>query len=247
MKLGPFFETITPFLEGRIDHARVSEALWPADPARGGVDGERLAIYGRFCHGHRLSVLGIFSETRAALVARGGEDAWERLVEGYFAAHPMRHFELNENGAAFPDWLAGETEARGLPPWLASVADAEWWVWRVEYEADPEGASGAGEGPLRIAPHVELRPYAYDVAGWLEGEPAERASEPEPRETLCLFWRDRDLDGRFAIARPVELALLKALSEGMPIEELAGATGVPLAALLATASDLRDAGILDGR
>lgn len=259
MKLGPFFETITPFIEGRIDHARVTAALWPGDAtgrgAGGGVDGERLAIYGRFCRTHRFEVLALFAETRAAVLARGGEAAWERLVEDFFLAHPMRHFELFENGAAFPEWLGAEAEGRGLPSWLAEAADAEWWLWRAEYGSDPdvadeaEGAGGsptADAGPLRIAHHVELRPYAHDIAGWLGADEGDRAAAPAPGDQLVLFWRDHDLDGRFAAARPVELALLKAVSEGMTLTSLAAATGLSMGALSDVARELADAGILDG-
>ena len=249
MRLGAFFDRVTPYLEGRIDHAEASAALWPGDPAHGGVDGERLAIYARFCRTHRFEVLALFSATRLGVLARAGDEAWTALVEDYFVAHPMRHFELFENGAECPDGLREQAEARGLPAWLAEVATIEWWTWRAEYGLDPEGP-GAGEGPLRISPHLELRPVSLDLADWIERvEEDEAAASTEPRagERVVLAWRDRDLEGRFANARPVELAVLKMVSEGMSLAALASATGVAEARLASTVDALRAAGILDGR
>ena len=72
MKLDDFFATITPFLQGRAAHAQVAAALYPEDPS--GPDAQRLAIYGRFCQGHRLAALDkVFALTQRVVKARQGQ------------------------------------------------------------------------------------------------------------------------------------------------------------------------------
>ena len=242
-------------------------------------DAARLELYGRFCRVHRLDALGsTFAETRAAFAQRSGPAAWEALVDEYFRAHPMHHAELNENGSELPAFLraraetraagsagaeggAGAADAMGtrrepraLEAWLAELADLEWWSFRTRVAPDDERDAQPEQGALRLASTVELRPYAHDLCGWLEpapdGDPAEaRGGEPEARACVVIFWRDLDLDTRFAEASPLELLVLQAVHLGQPAAALdeaaarAGATGGELAETLA---DLRAAGILLG-
>lgn len=253
LRLDAVLAAIAPYLEGRADHASVVGALWGEAAAAGGpaaVDAERLAIYARFCRLHRLEALTVFRHTRAAVEATGGEAGWEALMAGYFEAHPMQRFEINDNGAALPSWLASAPAAAALPPWLWELADLEWWSWRAE--TGPEGAAdeaagreaAAEPGPLRIADTVELRRYHHRLDDWLEEDP--RPPAPAPGEQLVLFWRDRDLDGRRASATVEELLALKMVREGLAAEALCAATGLDPAVLAATLEDLHAAGILRG-
>jgi hypothetical protein len=64
---------------------------------------------------------------------------------------------------------------------------------------------------------VELRPYGYDLVGWLDAEA--RAPAPERRDVVVLFWRTPTLRARRALASPRELWVLKAVSEGQRPED----------------------------
>ena len=200
----------------------------------------------------------VYARCRDEIVCGGGEAAWEKLVHGYFRAHPMWHVELNANGHRFAEYLAA-TDDGALPPWLHELADFEWWEWQVriapdapqdedEDDSDDVGSDGVGQQPLRIAATVELRPYSYDLLAFMErAESAGEGVAPAPGHSLLLFWRDRDLDPRVDRVDPIELVVLKAVSEDTPLDAAAGAARVALDALLATADDLWAAGVLRGR
>lgn len=236
MKLHDFFAAIGPYLLGHASHAETVRAL----PGCGEVDAQRLAIYGRFARLHRFEVLdSLFPHLRRAILARGGREAWARLVETYFAHHPMRHFELNANGEHLPEFLQGHAETLGLPPWMPELADLEWWEWRTLIAPNDE----AGSGP-RLSNSVELRPYTYALVDWLDSPEEERAPEPEARECLVLFWRDPDFHARREEASPEELLVLKAVAEGLPLGDVAARSGASREVLEETFEDLSRAGIL---
>ena len=237
MKLAAFYQAIGPFLEGKQGHEATVRALWgDAAPAR---DAERLAIYGRFCRVHRFEAVdSLYSETRAALIGQRGEPFWEALVEGYFTAHPMHHWELNENSAELAGYLRGEAPAHQLPAWLPELAELEWWEWRTRIAPDDPRDREPEQGPLRLASTVELRPFAHDLCDWLDAAGSERAPAPAAEPTLVLFWRDGDLKSRRGLASPEELQILKAAHEGAPID--------PRGPLAETLEDLRAARILLG-
>lgn len=245
MKLQKFFTTIAPFLEGRIPHAEAVKALYGSPEGGAGgtaTDARRLAIYGEFCRTHRFEVIdSIYIHVRRAVLARGGEAAWEALVETFFLRHPMRHFELNTNGAALPEFLGEYVKEQGLPAWLPELADLEWWEWLTD--TVPSADEGKG---LRLAPTAELRPYHWDLVEWMDAEPSERPEAPEARDVLVLFWRDTNLSMRRENTSPEELLVLKAVTEGLALGDAARAAGVPRKRLEATFRDLVDAGILLG-
>jgi hypothetical protein len=226
VRLRQFFSAIEPFLDGREPHEAAARRLYGA---AGGMDRERLAIYGEFCRTHKFEALdSTFEDTRAAVLRLRGLPAWESLVEAYFQAHPMRHYELNQNGEAFPSFLANQD----LPAWLAELADVEWWCWRTRTTPDD---TVEGNTYLRIAPTVELRPYRHDMVSWLDAE--ERGEAPRALDVLVVFWREPEtLAGRRENAEPDELAVLQAVHRGLAIPP----------ALDETAADLREAGILIG-
>ncbi len=235
MKLEAFFNRVAPLLEGRVPVEQGTRSLFP-EPS---LDARRLAIYARFCRVHRSQALSTFVYTREAIVALAGEETWLDLVERTFRAHPMRSFELNENGAPFPAFLPAHLRRLQLPGWLTELADFEWWEWRTRTALDQPGDAN-DRGPLRLAETVELRPYTHRWVAWIDD--ARRAGEPNPGTEVVLFWRDRDLDARREVASPEELAVLKALYEGG-----AAAEGMSRnAALRETLDDLRNAGIVRG-
>lgn len=256
MKLQDFYRRVGPFLLGEQSHPDAVLALYGSEPPQ--PDAERLAIYGRFCRNHRHEVLdGIFVALRALVVARCGEERWDQLVGAYFRAHPMHHFELNRNGAAFPSFLdrlqSEPIEAvlgeRPLPTCAAELADFEWWEWQTLSALDDPADLPIDHGALRLHSTVELRPYRYNWLAWFDRneEAAPQPVEPALTDTLVLFWRDRDLAARRDTASPVELQLIKAVYEGLPIDaELARIIGCSLSTLAELAWDHYRAGILIG-
>jgi hypothetical protein len=242
MKLDDFYARIGPLLLGQATLEEAASSLYGLD-WREQKDARRLAIYARFCRIHRHEVLeGVYPYCHQVVLARRGEAAWAELVAAYFAGRPMESFELNENGAEVPDFLAGYAEGAGLPSWLAGLADFEWWEWQtsIQREEPDDEAPGQGVGRgLRLAPTVELRRYGHDYVRWLD-EDNGPAGEPAPEETLVLFWRDQDMDARREKASQEELRVLGLVMRGEGLEELA-AQG-----LMETAADLLEAGIVLG-
>lgn len=241
MKLRDFFGAISPFLRGEASHAEAVRALYGTSGDTRDRNAERLAIYGRLCRLHRFEILeGLYAHCARVVRTGYGEEAWDALVEAYFRAHPMRAAELNANGAHLPDFLATYAPEHGLPEWLPELADLEWWEWVVLTAPDSEP-----EGPRPcLDPTVELRPYRYDFVGWMDAEPSERPEEPEPREGLVLFWRDRAGGYRRENVHPLELMVIKALHEGSGLDAVARAAEVPVEALESTLAELTEAGVV---
>jgi hypothetical protein len=227
VKLRDFFATLTPFLEGRASHEETARALGTSER-----EARRLALYGRFCRHHRFEVLEkLYPHCWREVRERQGDAAWEALVEAYHRDHPMRSFELNANGARLPEFLARHAPEAGLPDWLPELADLEWWQWEVLVAPDDEEEVSRP----RLASTVELRPYRYDVAGWLDAAPTERPAAPRLRESLVLFWRDRSGQLRRRTPPVAWLRVLKALHEGHAPDTVAPGE---------TLSDLIAAGII---
>ena len=253
MDLVDFYERVAPLLLGEATHADAVAALY-GDSGRASKDAARLSIYQHFCRVHRFEVLdSIYLATRAWVLAHhpDGEAAWDALVEGYFRSHPMHHFELNQNGEHFAEYLTtlASTDPR-VPRFLGELADLEWWEWLEISAPDDAADADADAGPLRLGSTVEIRPYQHDLLAWLDGdEDNEDGRPPAPREkkTLVLLWRDRDLDERRGGTSALELQVLKAVTEGLALDDaLAARIGVPLGELAETAHDLHAAGILLG-
>lgn len=206
MKLSRFFQTIAPYLEGRAGLEPTTRALFGEQPP---PDAKRLAIYERFCRSHRQTALSVHSLLRELV----GREKWAELVEAYFVEHPMQHVEINENGAQLAAFLGARP---GVPKLWAALADFEWWEWQTLVAPDAPGDASPDEGPLRLGATVDVRPYAWDFVSWADAD-GPRAPEPEAKEVLVLFWRNRSLDGRRALASRDELLVLKAVTEGAEV------------------------------
>lgn len=212
MKLAQFYQTIAPYLEGRAGHDATVRALFGDAPP---AEANRLRIYERFCRSHRqTATAGVHQVLREWVVAQAGRERWDALVEAYFVAHPMQHVEINENGAHLAAFLATRSD---VPPEWAALADFEWWEWQTLSAPDSPDDASPDEGPLRLGATVELRPYAWNFVDWLDAD-GERAPAPAREDVLVLFWRNRKLDARRALATPAELVVLKRVSEGLAVE-----------------------------
>jgi hypothetical protein len=249
VKLAEFFGHIGPYLLGQREHDETIAHLYGAAAATPGgpraLDAERLAIYARFCRIHRQEAVdSVFAYCRAAVCQSAGEAAWESLVERYFVAHPMHHFELNQNGEHFPEFLSGLCASGELPAFLAELADFEWCEWLTD--SQPDADDGEDAGPLRLHKTVDLRPYSYDLVAWIDDDEREPAA-PGPGECVVLFFRDRELAARRRIASPLELYIVKAVFESVPLDAaLAQTLGIEKPQLDAAVAELHEAGVLIG-
>lgn len=246
MRLARFYEEIGPYLLGQRDHDETVRRLYGPDAA--GPDPERLRIYGRFCRIHRHEVLELmFLHCRAALSRHFGAAAWDRLVPRYFAAHPMHHFELNQNGIHFPAFLAGLVEAGELPAYYAELADFEWWEWLTDTALDDPADATPDEGSLRLHSAVELRPYTHDLVGWIDDDNCEAAAPPR-RDIVVLFYRDRELRPRRERAAGLSMLIIKAVVESVPLDRaLAARLEISPKKLSAAVKGLQKSGILLGK
>jgi hypothetical protein len=93
-----------------------------------------------------------------------------------------------------------------------------------------------------------VRPYAWDLLTGLDDYSDEdRPAEPEAEASRVLFWRDRQLRGRRGPASSLELFVLKAVVESVPLSvDLAARLGVAVPELAETAADLHAAGVILG-
>lgn len=204
MKLERVFEVVGPYLEGKSTTEVTQRELWNGAPLK---DSHRLEIYARFCAAHRDTATGGVHQVLREVAG----ERWSALVEAYFVDHPMHAVEINENGAKLSEWLAARDD---VPAWWAQLADFEWWEWQTLVA--PDSASDEDGGALRIASTVELRPYAYDFVNWLDAEV--RELQPDQRDNLVIFWRNRKLDARRDRVSGEELAMLKTVNEGAAFE-----------------------------
>ena len=223
MKLDEFYARIAPLLEGRRSVTQVAPLLYTGESK----DSRRLAIYADFCAHHRRDALGhVFAATASALDGLQATP-WMQWVDSYFAAHPMHHVELNENGVMFPLFLKGHPK---VPEWIAQLADLEWWEWQTinvaRHHEEPLGL-------LRLSGTVEIRPYDFDLLRWVDGP---SAKAPVSRSGFVVFWRDREDHLRREWLNDTELRVLAAVSSQTPIGDDAEST----------VEDLHAAGILVG-
>lgn len=234
MRLAEFFRAIEPMLAERASAADTARTLYGAEP---GEAGQRLAVYERMCRWRRAETMaGVYPRVRRAFAAFGDERAWSALCTAYYAEAPWTAVKPLPNAAGFPDFLSRESAGRGLPAWLAELADFEWWVVATRIARDPEDDPAAG--PLRLAHTVELRPYGFDLVGWVDDVEAARPEPPAPGRFAVLFWRDRD---GVACVRSVsggEIRLLGLVRGGAAVE--------PAAEDLAALQRLHRIGVLVG-
>jgi len=210
VRLADFFRAMEPMLAARQSAADTARLLYGEAPGR---DGERLALYQSMCRWRRADTLaGVFPRVRAALVAAAGERAFTDLCTEYYAAAPWRAIRPLPNAAGFSAFLARVGPERGLPDHLAELADFEWWVLatRVAPEPDEDPAGG----PLRLAHTAELRPYRYDLVGWIDEVEAAAGGAPAPGRFAVLFWRDREQVACVRAVTQGELRLLAAVRAG---------------------------------
>ncbi len=187
---------------------------------------EQLEIYReQFWLRHTSALL----EDYPALSALLGQAAWERLTEGYLAAHPPTSFTLRDLGSALPayvarcDWLPEQALAEDL-------ARLEWAYVELfdaapsapatheQLAAVPESAWPTAR--LSIEPSLQLISARYPVAALraeLLADPAHASAPlPAPAEEHLVLYR-RGLDMHREPLPALGLALLAQLRAGEPL------------------------------
>jgi len=102
---------------------------------RSGSSGERLHVY---VAGYPARALEALAETFPAVAHVVGEGAFRALVQRYVDAIPLRSYNLNDAGAALPQFLADDVLTTTLP-FLPDLAQLEWQVAQA-FHADDEPA-----------------------------------------------------------------------------------------------------------
>ena len=214
-----------------------------------GVDPGRLAIYQRFVRGHVDDVLDHDFPMVRALVP---EASWQALQDGYFAAHPAGHWELNRAAEAFPGYVA-ERAAGGLTGVTAFHADLAAFEWEqfvafVNPEVLP--APEALEAPV-LNPTLSVLSLAYPVLALAEAydadalDPATPIPGPvDPPEVMLVFRHPTRHFASYLRATDDLLFAVKVVHEGLDPAEAAAAVGATAELAEAAIRKAVDAGLV---
>jgi hypothetical protein len=185
---------------------------------------ERVALYGDFVRGHVRGVLEkVFPLVRGAV----GPEAWSALVEGYTLTRPARHHELNHLAEGFPAFVADAAASRGLVPFVPALARFEWTDFAVFASEAPPPQPAAR---LTANPTLAVLEHPFRLCAYVRARGALAA--PEAGEELALLWRHPERLVTFYMeATPPALLVLKMAVEGLAVEDVAAATGMPAADL----------------
>ncbi len=203
INLARFFEITSPFLKGQADREQTAQALFGPD-AGSGRDARGLSFYRDLALG--LALQAVFPRLESVIIEHLGKTGWDALTKGYFESYPARHFELNMNGARFPEFLEQHASRAGLPSWVAELADFEWWEWQTLTAPDVPADARPQEGLLRLGATVELRPYTHDLIDWCAA--SDPNSSPAERTAVIIFWRDANSDAWRRNGDALDLELL---------------------------------------
>jgi len=186
-ELTRFFAAWVPVLRGESSVAECRQTLGssrsaPADLAFYRVLMERNAA-------HLLSAL--FPATRAAVIEHL-PGCWLSWVADYARTTECAHWNPNEWGRAFPDFIAelalmDET----LPAAIVELADYEWLNYAIGAGVDPERANGSTSEP----PSYAVRQYDFDVPR-LAREQRRGASwsTSQPSPVIVIVYRDPETE-----------------------------------------------------
>ena len=176
-----------------------------------GVNPERLAIYAGFVRGH---ITGILAKQYPRVSQTMAAEPWERLCEGFYAAHPATHWELNAAAEPFASYLLAQLgDVEGLTLFHVSLAQFEWAQWATFSDLaqipDPHSHSTDTVNPtLRIlelpCPVIETV-LALSKEGALKGELP--SAEAGPEQVLMFRHPVRETSAFWRVTEPLVLAL----------------------------------------
>lgn len=209
-----FFDSVAEFLAdpSRQERLHAAHPGWDAPPTR-------VEIYGRFVRFHVREVLEkLYPLTRE----NAGPEHWERLVEGYTATRPARHFEMNQLGEAFPAFVADMMVVQGLPEFIPALARFEWADWAVysSMEQVPERVER-----LTVNPTLTVLQHPFQLCAYVRANG--KGAAPAVGDEMALLWRHpRELKTWFMAAHERALLVVKMAVEGLSPGDVAAATGV---------------------
>ncbi len=237
MSLDQIFEAMHDFVVGR--------ASLDATAGHLGIDAaaaQRLRIYRR---GYSAAIAGsaavLFPITQQLVIARAGEDAWNRLVDAVGTDHPTSGHRFL---AAPLVTLLGGPIARdlALPAWLGELADLEVSERRVFGAPDV-----ALPDQLCVVAPLALRPYRFDVFS------VRTASDPTTvvpaeRTNLVAVWRTPD---HLRFTKPLgslAVRILRAIHKdgARGFTDLLATPGISRSRVIEAARNLREIGLLRG-
>lgn len=210
--LSGFFERMTQFLDGRAPLGEVLDGLGASPSGT-----HRFEFYRDLMAANRQRILRhLYPATSAWLKAAG--EAWPALCAAYGAEHRSEHWDLNQEGAAFPTFL----QARFPDDAVHELADLEWTSF--ELAVHPTRFDPAKDA---TNPATEVRMYTHRVdkyraadGGPLEAEPVTLLLYRHPEtDQVHRFQPSRDGLVAFAVARG-ELAAADAAAAGIDADAL---------------------------
>jgi uncharacterized protein len=155
---------------------------------------------------------------------QAGTAQWEKLVEGFTATGPARHFELNQLGESFPSFVADVTVGWELPAFLPALSRFEWADWAVYASEEP--MPGRVER-LTVNPTLTVLQHPFRLCAFVREQ-----GSPEEGSEVALLWRHpQQLSTWFMPADEQTLLVLKMAVEGLSPANVAAATGLEEEAL----------------
>lgn len=188
----------------------------------------------RFAH-YRGNAIATWQKTCAAtfpvLQSLVGDDFFAELSRQYALAHPSRSGDLNEFGAAMPEYIAKLEQCRAYP-FLGDVSALEWQVHR-SYHAALEPPVTLTELALQDPQELMQTRYALQPAcalltsPWATGaiwlahqQPEVNLPDPIKETSRCLVWRQAGVwDVRVATLSVASYAALGALQTNATLGE----------------------------
>lgn len=153
------------------------------------------------------------------------QDHFSGCVSRYLTAHPPDHWEPNQTGARFPEWLRHDSEAILIAPWIGDLAQYEWFEFVVYTDPTPDNPVESG---LSLNSTMRALKFEFDVPGWItSGRPlAEPNPGPARRDLILLMYRDsRTLQCKFLEATPWTQLIVTSLENGDDPLRVATAAG----------------------
>ncbi|KRA51941.1 putative DNA-binding domain-containing protein [Pseudoxanthomonas sp. Root630] len=182
-----------------------------AHPPPPGIEERRLAIYRDLFFNNIEGLLaGNFPVIRKTL----GDDAWRRLVRGFYADYRSHTPLFPEIAREFIRFLDTRTDD-GDPPWLRELAHYEWVELALQI-ADDAVPPHDPEGDLLTGVPV-MSPFAWALAyPWPVHRigPDFQPEAPPAEPALLLVRRDAGHHVRFATISPLVYRLVELLGEG---------------------------------
>lgn len=201
-ELARFFDAMRPYLAGEEPPRRFVERLGPSPSGE-----RRLSVYPRLVALDWIGVIDkLYEATRYAIeshfdgLARieggkssePGKSAWRRLRAELGRAHPPTHWDINEYGRPFPEWIASRRDSgENLPGFVDQLADFEWLEFST-WSAPDVPAVAKGDRPI-VEPTVSVRQYSFPVPAYARAvRRGEKPPAPAEKATTVVVYRRAD-------------------------------------------------------